>query len=354
MEAEKKLEVMQDEIKLLKGELKQSLASVRDYLLNMELPSSEFSTILAALGSDGGGGGTQKITLEGNFGNPPAGQPAEEPKEDGPDVEEEVTEESIEPEAEMPFEEDDLISPDEPFEPDTDIPSQDDVRTDEDDYQQDTHDIPSPPEREELPEPVNEIDDVEEIDDTEEEMEEPYTPAPPVMDEEEMPEEEEPLMYYESAASELSRSIPRVNLLANLVNWVAKAKAEIGHEHLPMFLEVYGISGHLSPELKEAIINLSEITSEQAGENGTAEIWSQAMLSLHGILTGGDAPQYPLKPSLPDVENSQEPEEEETAGEEETPESPMKLKLVLPTGGGKSKEFCINLTPEADPGGVTE
>ena len=54
MAVDKKLETLQEEIKLLKGEVKSSLASVRDYLLNMELPSSEFSTILAALNADGG------------------------------------------------------------------------------------------------------------------------------------------------------------------------------------------------------------------------------------------------------------------------------------------------------------
>jgi len=41
MEDTKKIETLEEEAKLLKGELKQSIASVRDYLLNMELPSSE-------------------------------------------------------------------------------------------------------------------------------------------------------------------------------------------------------------------------------------------------------------------------------------------------------------------------
>src|SRR4030042_4806864 len=52
MEDEQRIDNLKDEIKLLKGELKNSLASVRDYLLNMELPSSEFTTILAALHGD--------------------------------------------------------------------------------------------------------------------------------------------------------------------------------------------------------------------------------------------------------------------------------------------------------------
>ena len=74
MESDKKLETLEEELKLMKGELKQSLASVRDYLLNMELPSSEFSTILAALGD----GDSQKITMKGSLDNQE--EPASEEK----------------------------------------------------------------------------------------------------------------------------------------------------------------------------------------------------------------------------------------------------------------------------------
>ena len=105
MDAEKKLDTIEDEMKLLKGELKQSLTSVRDYLLNMELPSSEFSTILAALGSDGEG--SQKVTIEGNVANS-GGQPSEELT----DNVEEVTEEVVpEPDDELSLEPNDILSP---------------------------------------------------------------------------------------------------------------------------------------------------------------------------------------------------------------------------------------------------
>src|SRR4030043_204590 len=67
MAEDQRLVTLSEEIKLLKGELKNSLASVRDYLLNMELPSSEFSTILAALSGDGSG--SQKITMDGSVSN---------------------------------------------------------------------------------------------------------------------------------------------------------------------------------------------------------------------------------------------------------------------------------------------
>ena len=38
---DKRVETLEDEFKLLKGELKETLSSVRDYLVNSELPASE-------------------------------------------------------------------------------------------------------------------------------------------------------------------------------------------------------------------------------------------------------------------------------------------------------------------------
>jgi hypothetical protein len=114
---------------------------------------------------------------------------------------------------------------------------------------------------------------------------------------------------------------------------------------MPAFLEVYGISGHLSPELKETILNLCEITSE-AADTGTAATWSQSMLSLHGVLTGGEAPLYPVRPAWGSTED--EPDEEEIIEVDKAKEAPVRLKLVLPDGNGESKEFCIDLAPTTD------
>jgi hypothetical protein len=44
METDKKLKTREEELKLMKGEVKQILASARDYLLNMKLPPSENAT----------------------------------------------------------------------------------------------------------------------------------------------------------------------------------------------------------------------------------------------------------------------------------------------------------------------
>lgn len=160
-------------------------------------------------------------------------------------------------------------------------------------------------------------------------------------------------MEYDRTIAESNPSVPKVNMMANLINWVAKAKKEIGYEHLPAFLEVYGISGHLSPELKEVILQLAELTSAQPEDANNAEVWSQSILTLHGILTGGDAPLHPVIPSLPHADNEIQPVEEEIIEVDKSQEMPVKLKLVFPNSDGQSREFCVNLTPEVENDGST-
>jgi len=48
MKTNRKLETREEEFKLMNGEVKQLLASARDYLLNMELPPSEIATVRPA------------------------------------------------------------------------------------------------------------------------------------------------------------------------------------------------------------------------------------------------------------------------------------------------------------------
>jgi hypothetical protein len=320
MEADKKLEALEEELKLMKGELKQTLASVRDYLLNMELPSSEFATILAALGD----GDNQKVTMKGILNSDKdaeSGEPTLEEKDEL--TPEEPQEESLQPESELSPEED-LISPDESLETESELPLEDEL-----------------------------IDQDENLEPEAELFPEEETGEPDEQDEQLMPEpdlliEEEQQMEQEKINAEVSQAIPKVNLLANLINWIAKAKKEIGPEQMPVFLEVYGISGHLTPELKEVILHLADITSEQPEDPNKAEIWSQAMLSLHGILTGGDAPLYPVLPSWNEVSDEIPPSEDDAVEVDKHEDTPVKLKLVFPNGDGKNKEFCIDLTPEAN------
>ena len=340
MAEEKQLETLQEEVKLLKGELKQSLASVRDYLLNMELPSSEFSTILAALGSDG----EQHVTMKGSLGVPPSNQPMEEPEDELTTTEEEV----VDDEAEMPPEDEDLFDVEEPDEEDQPNPEKED-------------NVPSS-KSELLPEDISEETTTEnnfddEPDDVNDDEENDHGDAIDDIDSASQPgyeqyknpipdaETEEPPMDYGQIPNDAISGIPKVNMLANLINWVARTKKDINTDQLPIFLEIYGLSGNLSPELKEVILHLSEVTESRSNGDSTAEIWSQAMLSLHGILTGGDVPQNPVMPSWSSANDEIEPPDE-TVETDKPEEKSVKLKLVLPNENGESQEFCIDLTPE--------
>jgi len=316
MESDSKLETMEQELKLLKGELKQSLASVRDYLLNMELPSSEFTDVLEALDDD-----KQKIVMEGNLNSRPARE--EEKKEEEEAAPDETAEDMAgEAESELPLNAADLLDEDE------NPQLEDELLTE--------------------PETTEEVDNIENPDvvDETEEATEPESELPVLEEEEPMTEERADINI------EAGPPTPRVNLLANLMHWVAKAKREIGIEQLPAFLEVYGISGHLSPELKELILHLTDIAMEQPEDSSSAETWSQAMLSLHGILTGADTPRYAAKPLWNDYGQGSKakPADDKPAETAEKPqkETPVKLKLVFPGGNGKEKEFCLDLRPDTD------
>jgi hypothetical protein len=366
MAAEKKLETLEEEIKLMKGELKQSLTSVRDYLLNMELPASEFAAILTALGNDNSG--VQKLQLD-SLGDLMKKEPTAESTEEIPEQPNDKTESPPEDEdlidVEKPPEdevetlpEDGSIASDEGLAPEDSLLDQDETGMPEDSLLDESEpDMPEDslldqdetgmPEdslldQDETSMPEDSLlDQDDDYDAYDEEIENP-TPESGLSEEEAQP------MEYDMTTDESHPSVPRVNLLANLINWVAKAKKEIGHENIPTFLEVYGISGHMAPELKELIMHLAEITAEQSEASNAAAIWSQSMLSLHGILTGGDSPRHPAIPSWSDAATEIPPAEEEIIEVDKPKEMPVKLKLVFPNGNGESKEFCINLTPEVD------
>jgi hypothetical protein len=212
MDNEKQLQAIEKELILLKGELKQTLASVRDHLLNRGLPETGFSTITSKPGNGGG----QPVKMKS-------------------------------------------FSPKSP--------------TDESETVSDS--APSEEVQSEIEATFGEID--------------PFLVIP------ELPSEDTPSAY-QPAGRELDKSVPGVNMLANLIGWISSARREIGDEQLSTLLEIYGISGHLSLEMKDIILNMAAITSEKSGENNSAESWSHAMLALHGILTGSNAALNPMKP----------------------------------------------------------
>jgi len=354
MTMEKKIETFEEEIKLMKGEMKQSLSSVRDYLLNMELPASEFAALLAALGNEGGGD-IQKIQLESALAKSALDSvPADEALEEGAG-EGEPGEPSLDNELDSPPEDEDLIDLEKPSEDEAEVLPEGGFPEAEDEFGPEdalVDDQPAvgeeAPYQEEAGLPGESRLDEGEADeygayDEEAEADEDDNLAPVAGP----GEEEAAPMEYERAAAAARDSVPKVNMLANLIGWIAMAKKEIGDENLNTLLEVYGISGYLSPELKDVIIYLSSISSDMLDAAGGAWAWSQSMLSLHGILTGGDAPSHPVIPAWQNAESEDLPVEEEIIEVDKAREEPIKLKLVLPDGDGKSHEFCVNLTPEA-------
>jgi hypothetical protein len=363
MSDDKRLDNLSEEIKLLKGEIKNSLTSVRDYLLNMELPSSEFSTILAALSGDGGG---QKISLDGNMGN------KNEPKNENPIEEPEITADDLnQPPLDEP-----LIDMEPPESVLEDIPEDQGLIEEVEQPEEEPAQEETEPIEDEVEEPedvVEEVEEVEEEEDKEPEEDEEGDEEeeaddkdeqetgelePPEDEIDECPEaenedsglaldtaaEEEQPMELERTTADLNQGTPRVNMLANLINWVSRAKREIGDELLPTFLDVYGVSGHLSLELKEVILHLADRTKEKTEPCTDAEVWSQTMLSLHGILTGGDAPLNPAIPLWKEALDETEDTEDEII-EVDKQDRPVKLKLVLPGSNGKGREYCLDLTP---------
>ncbi len=352
--ADKRIDAIQDDIKLLKGEIKQSLSSVRDYLLNMELPSSEIANILAALSTEG-----EKITMKGSLESPPERQPAPAQELQNP------------PSSDMANHEEMLEMDDAMGDSSLSQASAMDGQVGDDSFgsgsfPDESNGFGNPMSSESLPEEressanrrpqdnsgaadFHQDDDVSPKDrqpsfdypDFDEETRDPYSQY----------DEPADMGPYDSRLAP-EDSIPRVNMLANLINWVSRAKQEIGAEQLSVFLEVYGISGHLSPELKDIILHLAEITGDKSPVNSSAGVWSESMLSLHGILTGGEAPLHPVLPSWcagPDTFNQMEEEDiDEPEEEEEVQEMPVKLKLVFPSSKGKDREYCIDLSPEME------
>lgn len=310
MEKEQRIETLENEFKLIKGELKQTLSGVRDFLLDTGISESEYATILQSVG-----GGIQ-TTMKGELTmardtNPPEPPPPEPEKTPSaaeavagnkPSASEPVMLEEVIEKEEYDTPESRLSEktggPDEPFRSDSELP--------EETVGQNEPDMPES----ELLEPQQEL---------------------------------------RQSVQEAKSSIPPVNLLSNLICWVSSIKKEIGIEQLPVLLEVYGISGHLSPELKEVILHLADIIEPQSESANPSGIWSQSILELHGILTGDDAPLHPLKPFWNDGDDEALSGEGQPGDSVVDANKPLKLKLVIPVNSGDdsiTREFSISLNPE--------
>ena len=453
MAIEKKVEMLEGEVKLMKGELKETLTGVRDFLLTLKLPPpqiegldlGEFSRvgIDGALSMDSGGSSSPppKKVVE----LPPENMATQQVEQDQPAVSP-VAGEQASPQ---------LWEVETPPEPEVSEPSEEEEQSSQ------------------LEEEPLALDSSEEEEQSEQLEECEVIRLPGAKREEETDE---------SASGQVAGTTPQVNLLPNLLRWVSVAAREIGSERLPTFLDVYGttgnlsletrevilrfagvveqqpsdaqtdnictrlmseqlatflkvhsVNGNVSPEVKEGILRFisamarqasgahttgvwnqlmserlatflevhcanGQLSSEvkegvmrfigamapptgegdgtdkvpQTAEKNVADIWSQLVLELHGILAGGGTPLQALSLLQDDRENEAELGEVEgdnTEGpirlekgepvkqEEDSPVRPeedkaVTLKLVIPAGGGAEKEFgiekfSINITPAA-------
>lgn len=343
MEIETKLQVLEDEFRLMKGELKQALTDVRDFLVTFPAPAinegvfERFHEMQKGMGGGGGNRETPAMVL-----------PAFPEK----------TENMLSADLEVP-----------------------EAETENE----------ATPEETEQPENLEPGEaEVEEAPDTE--LEE--ATAPEARADEELPVAE--------TADGMNHPAPEVNVLTNLIRWVSVAKRELGKGQLAAFLDVYGPQGALppetrqlilqlaevidtsndettpsasffallireqlsallevrasssqiSPELKDSIMNLVSMMAEPPPRDKPADVWSRLILELHGIISYGDAPIPPpvFRPGAPAGEILQPVAAKgklaTAAGKYKTPKKPMRLKLIMPVGKGVEKEFVFHLDPK--------
>lgn len=221
MEVEKKVETLEGEVKLMKGELKETLANVRDFLLSLKLPPPTVEGLDLAEVSQLGIGGGLPVPSTSSIPQPARTETVEAPRERAVSQPVEPEQPSISPVAEA------------------EAPAQF-------------------VEVEELPEPpASEL---------------PEQQEPPPLE-----EEDETEQVAEQETAQVSPLSPRVNLLGNLFRWVSVATKEIGNEQLPTFLDIYSTSGNLSPELRGVILRFAGVVEEQPSDARAADIWSRLM-----------------------------------------------------------------------------
>jgi len=250
MEIEKRVEELEGEFKLIKGEVKQSLSDIRDYVLG-----GDFVPEVMPLDDDA----RADIPPAAEMASPPAelGEPLRQPE--AYEEIEEVLDEIVAPPPQEPAFEEPQLEEEPLFE------------------------APQPEEK-----AVPELPPVDEPDAT--------AIEPESLSREEV-EEEKPYEAPDNGLQETGKednmigdargSLLQANQLPNLIRWVSAAKREIGSAQLPTFLEAYSVRGHLSPAMKEIILHLAAVVAEESTGPSSADVWSRLTLELHGILSDG-------------------------------------------------------------------
>jgi hypothetical protein len=306
MAVDDQVKVLEDEFKLIKSELRQTLVSVRDFLLDLKLPPMPEEEIppqelpVATNNKDTepsdqgnqGGSGQNSTGADGSGGN---GMNSENPEAMQITGEDQNTEPAME---ETPIEEGE-----------NNMELEDLGNLDDEDNGMTSGDMPS-------------VEDAEDTGKAE--------------DDEAGDAESEVISAIKNKDNlpTIVSSESQINLLANLIRWVNTAKTEIGFEQLVAFLDVYSIGGYLTEDIKGVILHLAQVATDthpesenaennpymneqislcmeinslsgplpdtlrksirrlteiliqQTVQKNKADIWSKLLLELHGILNG--------------------------------------------------------------------
>ncbi|MBM3945321.1 MAG: hypothetical protein FJ317_07540, partial [SAR202 cluster bacterium] len=84
------------------------------------------------------------------------------------------------------------------------------------------------------------------------------------------------------------------NLVAGIVRWVAGAKRRLGAKQMVELLEVYKLSGNLSPAIERIIVRVANmpLPDESHAHNLTAEDLVDLFMMLHGIIFSSGEPSH--------------------------------------------------------------
>ncbi len=257
MTIEKKVEAMEGEVKLMKGELKETLTNVRDFLLSLKLPPSPVEGLEM--------GETTRLAIDGGLSLAAASSAVQQ-----------SVKESVEVAGERPVTR--QVEPDPPavFSV-TGVPPRAQFRGVVSSPQT-VVDEPSSPGAE-APEtarfvevegaPQSAASEPSEKQGQRKQFEEGEVVSfPQRKREEEIPE---------PVTEQAGGPTPQVNLLANLLRWVSVAAKEIGIGQLPTFLDVYGTTGNLSPEIRKVILRFAGVVEQMPSEARSASVLSELM-----------------------------------------------------------------------------
>jgi hypothetical protein len=366
MAVDDQVKVLEDEFKLIKSEVRQTLVSVRDFLLDMKLPPMQEEPVVPTQGLALSNDNESEKLPQNDQANSPQ-QPSNENgggstsgagNSDSSPLNEEV--QDVVPEINNPVEEENIdMGNDMEMEDLQNLASED-----SEDNGMTSGDIPSdiePEKKNEKQEPVSQINS-------------------------------------KDNQSGIVSSDSQINLLANLIRWVSIAKKEIGNEQLPAFLNVYSVGGNMSEEIKDVILHLAEVATDpvsgnlegakapvvneeislcmeinslsgqlpedikksirrlteiliqQTVQRNKADVWSKLLIELHGILSGNTATlQYLITRESREAEQLKKEQEalekaESLKAENAAPRKtakPAKLRLVLPGSDGSEQELDL-------------